>query len=219
MKEQNDKALNILLQQYLESEKDITDKQKRVLEAAVEVFSEKGFAGASTSEIAQRAGVAEGTVFKHYKTKKGLLLSIVSPTILKLGAPLLMKDFEKVLEAQYQGFGDFLRALINNRVEYARKNTAALKILLNELSFHPELSNMLKQVFSERIRPRLQKAFRHFQDKGELKKLPDGTIIRLIISTVVGYVITRLVVLPDHSWNDEEEIETMIEFLLKGLKP
>ncbi|KUO52053.1 MAG: TetR family transcriptional regulator [Desulfitibacter sp. BRH_c19] len=219
MNEKKDDALGVLLQQYLETEKDVTDKQRRVLEAAVEVFSEKGFAAASTSEIAQKAGVAEGTVFKHYKTKKGLLFSILSPTILKLGAPILIRDFEKVLEAEYQHFGDFLRALIEDRLEYATKNTAAVKILVNEVSFHPELREMLKEVFNERVLPRLQKAIKHFQEKGELAKLPDSTIIRLIISTTVGYAAARLIMLPDNDWNDEEEIEMMIEFLLKGLRP
>ena len=40
-----------------------TEKQRRILEAAVEVFAERGFAGTPTAEIAKRAGVAEGTIF------------------------------------------------------------------------------------------------------------------------------------------------------------
>ncbi len=219
MDENKNDVLNILLQQYLETEKDLTDKQKSVLKAAVDVFSERGFAAASTSEIAKRAGVAEGTVFKHYKTKKGLLLSILSPTIIKLGASFLIKDFEKVLEAEYQHFEDFLRALIKNRLDFAKKNVATVKILLQEVPYHPELQEMLKEVFSERVFPRLKKAIRYFQEKGQLANLPEKTIIRLIISTVFGYITTRLIVLPNSDWNDEEEIEIMVEFLLKGLRP
>lgn len=66
----------------------MTQKQFKIIEAAIEVFAEKGYAGSSTSEIAQKAGVAEGTIFRHYKTKKDLLLSIVSPMMSKLIAPL-----------------------------------------------------------------------------------------------------------------------------------
>lgn len=47
-----------------------SEKQLKILEAAVEMFAEKGYAATSTSEIAKKAGVAEGTIFRHYKTKK-----------------------------------------------------------------------------------------------------------------------------------------------------
>lgn len=48
----------------------LSEKQIKILEAAIEIFAEKGYASTSTSEIAKRAGVAEGTIFRHYKTKK-----------------------------------------------------------------------------------------------------------------------------------------------------
>jgi len=212
-------ALSAIFEQYLQSDAGITDKQRRILEAAVEIFSKKGYAAASTSEIASRAGVAEGTIFKHYKTKKGLLLSIVSPTILKLGAPVVLRRFEKVLEAPYDTFGDFLRALLRDRFEFAQKNTMTLKILIQEVSYHPEFQALLKELFSERIFPKIEKVIEHFQAKGDIKKLPSLTILRWIITLGIGYVGTRLMILPDHEWDDEWEIEQMVEFITKGLAP
>src|SRR4051794_38999386 len=75
-----------------DSDTKMTDKQIKIIKAAVETFSEKGYAASSTSEIAQKAGVAEGTIFRHYKTKKDLLLSIVAPMMAKLIAPFVLKD-------------------------------------------------------------------------------------------------------------------------------
>src|SRR5690554_2141452 len=65
------------IEQLLKMNDDVkmTEKQSRIIQAAVEIFSEKGYAASSTSEIAQKAGVAEGTIFRHYKTKKDLLMS------------------------------------------------------------------------------------------------------------------------------------------------
>ncbi len=51
------------------------ERQMRILEAAVDMFGEKGYASTSTSEIAKRAGVAEGTIFRYYKTKKRFIVS------------------------------------------------------------------------------------------------------------------------------------------------
>ncbi len=47
-----------------------------ILRAARELFAEQGFDGTSTSEIAEKAGVAHGTVFHHFKTKENLLLEM-----------------------------------------------------------------------------------------------------------------------------------------------
>ena len=56
--------------------------RRKILEAALRVFSRKGFNGATTSEIAREAGVAEGTIFRYFETKKDLLLKAADPVIM-----------------------------------------------------------------------------------------------------------------------------------------
>lgn len=53
-----------------------TDKRSLITEAAVHVFAEKGFHQARVSDIARRAGVADGTIYLYFKNKEDLLLSI-----------------------------------------------------------------------------------------------------------------------------------------------
>src|SRR5690625_6761270 len=93
-----------------------------ILAAATELFAEKGFAATSTSEIARKAGVAEGTIFRHYKTKKELLLSIVGPIMAKFIAPFIIDDFKKVLDQHYEYYEDFLKAVIENRRQFLEDN-------------------------------------------------------------------------------------------------
>ncbi|WP_446715397.1 helix-turn-helix domain-containing protein [Caloramator sp. Dgby_cultured_2] len=45
----------------------------------MKVFSEKGFEGSRTSEIAKEANVAEGTIFKYFKTKRIFCLVFFYP--------------------------------------------------------------------------------------------------------------------------------------------
>jgi AcrR family transcriptional regulator len=52
-------------------------RQQQILDAALEVFAQKGFAHATTAEIARTAGVAEGTIYNYYKDKHDLLISII----------------------------------------------------------------------------------------------------------------------------------------------
>src|SRR3954454_14005489 len=114
MPEEIDQWISELIQAGSPEDK-ITEKQIKIIKAAVETFSEKGFAATSTKEIAQKAGVAEGTIFRHYKTKKELLMSIVSPTMVKMIAPFVINDLNKVLNSDYENFEGFLRAMIDNR--------------------------------------------------------------------------------------------------------
>jgi len=194
-----------------------TEKQIRIIEAAVEVFSEKGFAAASTSEIAQRAGVAEGTIFRHYKTKKDLLLSIAGPIAAKLFAPFLMRDFVKLLDIPYDRVEDFLRAILRDRLEFARKNMKLIKILVHEVPFQPELLAQIRELFTHIVITRVEKAIRHFQARGALKEMPPWRVIRSTISLFVGMVVFHVFLAPDFPFDEEEEIERTVDILLHGI--
>ncbi|MDI6097950.1 helix-turn-helix domain-containing protein [Actinoplanes sp. NEAU-A12] len=64
---------------------DAQRNRARILDAAEAVFSELG-AGASTEEVARRAGVAIGTVFRHFPTKDDLLAAIMKRLLARLAA-------------------------------------------------------------------------------------------------------------------------------------
>ena len=55
----------------------MTEKQEKILKAALELFALEGFKATSTSKIAKRAGVSEGLIFRHYENKEGLLEAII----------------------------------------------------------------------------------------------------------------------------------------------
>jgi AcrR family transcriptional regulator len=46
--------------------------RRKLLEAAASVFSERGYARATTKEIAKAAGVSEGTIYRHFEDKREL---------------------------------------------------------------------------------------------------------------------------------------------------
>lgn len=52
------------------------EKQKQILAAALKLFVTYGFHGTPTSRIAEEAGVANGTLFHHYKTKEDLVVCL-----------------------------------------------------------------------------------------------------------------------------------------------
>ncbi|KKI93462.1 TetR family transcriptional regulator [Bacillus sp. SA1-12] len=208
-----------LFDAWFDQEEGLTEKQKKILAAAIDSFAEKGYAATSTSEIAKKAGVAEGTIFRHYKTKKDLLISIVSPMMAKLIAPFVIKDFNKVLNKNYETYEDFLRAIIENRIHFLNNNMQLFRILIQEIPFQPELKEQFKEHIGKKIIERFQTIVEHYQAKGQIIEIPAFSVIRMTASTIFGYVIARYILLPEAEWDDEAEIERTVQFLLHGLSP
>ncbi|WP_438433477.1 TetR/AcrR family transcriptional regulator [Gorillibacterium sp. sgz500922] len=200
--------------------KKMTEKQRRILDSAIELFLEKSFAAASTSEIAQRAGVAEGTIFRHFKTKKDLLYSITVPMLLRLLQPVAIDDLTELLDTSFASFEDFLRSVLRNRYAFARKHLPILRILLQEIPFQPELRDRFFSTAVEQVGERLTRIIVHFQEKGEIARhFSPPTVIRLWLSVFAGFVATRLLLRPEAEWDDEAEIEACVRFAANGLKP
>ncbi len=56
--------------------KQVKDKRTAIMEAALKLFTERGFQGTSTAQISQEAGVATGTLFNYFPTKEDLINSL-----------------------------------------------------------------------------------------------------------------------------------------------
>jgi len=200
-------------------EQNMTAKQLKIVQAAIEMFVEKGYSATSTSEIAQKAGVAEGTIFRHYKTKKQLLISIVGPTLAKFVAPFAMKGFHKMLQNHYPRYEDFLRSLIHNRMEFVRNNLPIIKIMLHELPLQPELIKQLREHVVIDIFNHLKRIVERFQLEGQLANIPPKSAIRFTVSVIVGFLMTRFIISPDLPWDEAEETELSIQLIMYGLSP
>ncbi|RBP28842.1 MULTISPECIES: TetR/AcrR family transcriptional regulator [Bacillus] len=196
------------------------ERQMRILEAAVDMFGKKGYASTSTSEIAKRAGVAEGTIFRYYKTKKDLLFAVVMPTLTKFAAPFFVQAFAKeIFKTEYESYEVLLRVIIQNRFEFAKKHFPMIKILIQEVPFQPELKSEIQQLIETELLVHFKKLIAKFQEEGEIIELPPSSVLRLTLSAVLGLLLTRFLLLPEEKWDDEVEIENTIQFILYGLTP
>lgn len=206
------------LEQLAIDDDSLTEKQKKIIAAAIESFSEKGYAATSTNEIAKKAGVAEGTIFRHYKTKKELLLSITAPIMAKTIAPFVINDLNKVLEKDYERLEDFLLAMIRNRMDFIQKNAAIVKILLQEIPFHPELREQFIENIGKKVFSRFLELVQHYQAKGNIADIPPASAVRLIASSLIGYISIHQLMSETRTWDAEKELEQTIHFIMYGLK-
>jgi AcrR family transcriptional regulator len=99
------------------------DKRNAILDAATRLFAERGLTAAPTSEISKQAGVAEGTLFRYFKTKDDLINALYREIKLEL-ADAMMSDFPRK-----KNVGTRLRHVWDRYVNWGIANPKQRKVL------------------------------------------------------------------------------------------
>ncbi|ERL64074.1 TetR/AcrR family transcriptional regulator [Schleiferilactobacillus shenzhenensis] len=196
---------------------DLSQKQRAVLDASLALFSEKGFAGTTTGDIAARAGVSEGTVYKQFKTKEAILTAILAPVIQQV-IPRAAGEFSENIAAQrFPHFTDFLRFAATDRLTFVQDNAPQLRVLLQEVMQNPALLTTLRQSMDRLLAGPIGQTLRHFQETGEVVDWPLLRIIRFIVSALVGYALPALLMNTPLAVPDV--VAEVVPFLVQGLAP
>lgn len=124
--------------------------KENIINSSKELFQEKGFNNTSMHDIAKRANVSTGNIYRYFKTKQQLLDEMLSEVeeqieqFLKL-IPTTRKNMD------YQKISD---VIIENIIKWYDKNSSSLKVLLSckeqihYLSFKIKMTNMLAERIS-----------------------------------------------------------------------
>lgn len=192
-----------------------TQRQRQIIDAAFDVFSRKGFAEATTHEIAREAGVAVGTIYKYFQNKHDLLVAVVTDTVIT--APLLqiLTSRENVDDVT------FIRSVISDRLNFGLDNVDKIVPLLSEIMRDDELS----QRFADTVfRPNIGMVEKYLQtksDSGIVRPLNAQITIRCIIGMIMGFILIYRIEggkSPVNSIRRDELIDNMIEIILHGLQ-
>jgi TetR/AcrR family transcriptional regulator, fatty acid metabolism regulator protein len=110
-------------------------RERRVsdlMAAARQVFSEKGYQDTSTAEIAERAGVVEGTIYRYFSNKRDLLIKVVEAWYDEM-----ISDYDEQL-SQISGTWNRLRFLIWKHLSVIHKEPALCRFMFTELRADPD---------------------------------------------------------------------------------
>lgn len=209
--------LDALIAQSKLSKKE-TAKQQRIVEASISLFAERGYANTSTSEIAKKSGVAEGTIFRHYGTKENLLLSIIVP-FLKDSIPHLAREiFEEVNPRNTTRFETFIEALLRNRIAFLRENQELFRVVLKELLYRDALRKELLPLVHSQLFGFFNDALDWFKSQGELKDLPNPVLFRLVATSIASYLAVRFIFTEKElEADDDAEVKMMVDFIVRGV--
>lgn len=197
----------------------LTETQRRIADAALEAFSERGYDGTTTAEIAHRAGVAEKTIFANFGTKERLYHQTLGPAAFELFVPEAMRTMRVLLEGAEPSLEGFLRAVMKNRVSFIGKQPSKLKLSVQEVLLRPALLPSFVERWRTTVVPAALAVLERLRERGELRPLPPALVIRALISLTAGYVVMRFILWPQGDWDDDAEIDATIDVLVNGLRP
>src|SRR3954454_781316 len=115
------------------------DRRSAILDAALEVFSRRGYNGASIDEIATAAGISKALIYEHFPSKRDLHVSLlerhVQEIFIRLAQTADTKDPGEVR----------LRNGVNAFLEWAETNRDAFRLLFRD-TFEPEVAGVLDRL-------------------------------------------------------------------------
>ncbi len=159
----------------------IKDTKEKILDAGLSLFSKKGYLGATTKEIARKAGVAELTLFRHFSSKERLFEEAIKrrsflPTLKGLLPEL--KDL---------AYADALVEIANRYLERLSERKDLIKIMHSEIHLYPSKVRDIQQKFVGEIVGTLASYFRGLQDRGMLKDFDPELGARAFLSMFFAY--------------------------------
>lgn len=210
--------IKTLLSQSLDEEL-LTEKQKSVLQASLKLFADKGFDKTTTSDIAKLAGVAEGTVYKHFHNKQNILNSILTPFI-KGVIPRAANEFSDELNSnEFDNLNGFLSYIVRDRLTFAVENQFIAKIFIQELFQKPDLNRELVKIIKERLITNIDPIISKFKRNNELIDIDANKFLQYIFSILIGYIIP-VILTNNYQKIDIDKISSeAVSFLMNGMQP
>ena len=195
------------------------ERRLQILAVAVSLFSNRGFRGTTTKEIAQAAGVSEAMVFRHFATKEELYTAILDhkacaggeafePEKMAAGA-IARKDDRAVFEA-----------LALEALKHHEHDPEFQRLLLYSALEKHELAEMFFNQFVRRVYKFLSSYIRERQREGALIEMDPAIIVRCFIGMVMHHSLNNNLWDPKRLLLDisnEAAAKHFTDILLKGI--
>ena len=200
----------------------LPEKEEKILKAAIIVFSEKGFSASTTSEIAKNAGVAEGTIFRYFKTKKDILRGILVQALNLASGKLVLDGVDRILaEPGRKDLRSILKELIYDRLKLVDSFFPMARVIITEAMFHNEVREAIYQNIIVRALDTFGQFHSKMVERGMIR--PDlnvETLIRSILGNIAILIAQRKLFGDKLPFEDLDiEIDRMLDVLLYGIAP
>jgi AcrR family transcriptional regulator len=187
-------------------------RTSEILAAARSEFASKGFANATVDGIAERAGIAKGTVYLYFPSKSDLFLALLRQGVLELHEDV-RREMDAAKDARRK-----LRAFLHARLAYCARNREFFRIYYTEFlplrtritGERPEFLDLYEQ--QARL---LEGVLRRGIRDGDLREFDVARTVRLIYELIRAAVAQHILERPDDPV--EETTDLALDLILRGI--
>lgn len=188
----------------------------RLIAAALELFAEKGFRSSTTKELAKRAGVTEKTLYAHFRSKDELFSEAIRPGLEGMMGSHVFAELAPLL-TKTDSPEQRLIALAKNRLEFADSNSELMKLVFQELLIDPKFRRTFRDYFEANLLPGVRAFADGAIESGMMRDVTTDRAVRTFMSMVIGYIMLRHVLAPEHDWDDEDEAAAIADLFMNGV--
>ena len=159
----------------------ITDTRTRIMQAASQLFTQKGFSGTTTRAIADEAGVNEVTIFRHFGSKKNLAQAIMD----QFGGLAIAENIENQLSGNYR---QDLHLIGSMMMKVMTERNDAMRMAICEAGIFPEFQQVVAEN-PRQLRRMLARYFTGQMEKGLIHKGHPEVLAQAFLGMFFSYTI------------------------------
>ena len=165
------------------------DRRQQILEVAMELFSQRGFRGTTTKEIALAAGVNEAIIFRHFATKSDLYAAIIDQKASSESVQTLQRVIDEAMERgdDRQVFESFAFHIL----EFHEHDDTAMRILFYSALEGHELAEMIFTNHILKQHRRLTEYVKKRIAEGAFRPVDPIIAVRGFVGMVMNQAMTR----------------------------
>lgn len=174
------------------------ERRQQMLKVAMRLFSEKGFSGTTTREIAMAAGVSEGMVFKHFANKDELYSAILDH---KACNRSFQNPFEEIADkiAAKDDFEVFYTMALNALTHHA-EDCDFLRLMLHSALEGHDLARIFFESFITDVYDFLGTYIRQRQQDGAFREIEPKIAVRAFLGMFVHHSLNNML------WDKEQKL-------------
>mgnify|MGYP000503461169 FL=1 len=189
-----------------------TNTKKRILQAAQRLFARSGYDATTTRDLAAAAGVAEGTLFRHFDNKKAILVEVATEGWVEILTDLLTELSEM---GSYKAVAQVMRRRMLN----IRENSDMMRVCFLEAQFHPDLSDKIQLEVIGKMSIVAEAFFETAMEKGVYRKMNPKIVAQVFLGmfAVAGFS-QNTIMEPNASPQQMQEMaEGLADIFLNGV--
>jgi AcrR family transcriptional regulator len=158
-------------------------RQKQILDAALTIFSTRGFGESTVADIAEEAGIGVGTIYNYYKDKQDVLISLIAHNLISVNLVKIIGN------APTRNSEELIQSLLEERLSFGLDNVSKMLFLFFEIQRDPKLR---QQYVTQVVGPLLTIVEKYIVDQideGSFRKVDARIISRTLAATIIGNMI------------------------------